>query len=256
MRALIGGRLSVAAALARETLALGTRLGEPSAARVYCAQYGGILRLQDRLDEAAALVRDVALRNPAIAGWQAVLAGIEAELGHKQQARRVLDRLIERDLESLRSDPFTLGALAPAADLCAMVGDTTHARQLYDALLPYADRHAVISNGINTHGPLARHLGRLAMRLHDGRSAEEHFRRAIAAAEAMPSPIFSSVSYLHYSHLLIVSGGAEPRERAGHLLERAFEVAHTTGLRALASRCRALAERAKLTLRMPQPRSA
>ncbi|HEY6559655.1 MAG TPA: winged helix-turn-helix domain-containing protein [Polyangiaceae bacterium] len=256
MRAVVAGRLSVAASLARETLALGERLGEPTARRVFCTHYGGVLRAQDRLDEAAALVRDVALRHPAIAGWQAVLAVIEAELGHKQQARRVLDRLLERDLESLRSDPFTLGALAPAADLCAMVGDADHARALYDALLPYADRQGVISIGISTHGPLARHLGRLALRLHDARAAEAHFTRAVAAADAMPSPVFSSASCFGYAQVLVAAGGAESRERASELVTRAFDLAQTTGLRSLALHCRALAERAQLTLRSSEPQSA
>jgi hypothetical protein len=112
-----------------------------------------------------------------------------------------LQRLLDRDLAALYGDPYGHGAIAPAADLCAQVGDASQAKRIYDALLPYADRHGVISMGTNTHGQLARHLGRLAMRMNDPARAEWHLQRAIESTERSKSPTFTSLSCLAYAHL-------------------------------------------------------
>jgi DNA-binding winged helix-turn-helix (wHTH) protein/tetratricopeptide (TPR) repeat protein len=241
MRELIDGRLEASARLASAALALGTKLGEVAAHHVYCVQQSSVLRQQGRIAEAETLVRDVSLRHPAIGGWQVALAGLEADLGRAQRARAVLDRVLERDLDCLRRDPFTLGALAPAADLCARVGDAEQAKLLYKALLPYANRHGVISFGVGTHGPFERHLGHLAIRIGDAAAAEGHLRRALAAAEAMRSPIFISITLLLQAQLLMKGGRPRATERASMCIARAAEIARETGLWGIATHCGALA---------------
>jgi tetratricopeptide (TPR) repeat protein len=249
MREIVAGRLESAARHARAALELGTKLTRADAHHVFCTQMGGILRLEGRLEEAAELVREVSLRRPAIAGWQAALAGIEAELGRADHAREVLKRLLDRDMAALLGDPYGLGALAPAADLCAQVGTADQARRLYDTLAPYADRHGAISTGTNTHGPLARHLGRLAVVMGDAARAEQHFQRAIEASERCASPTFLSLSCLAYAHALLLGGRPGARERAGALTARAFQLGTEHGLAIVQSRARSLAQRAKLPLR-------
>jgi predicted ATPase/DNA-binding winged helix-turn-helix (wHTH) protein len=244
MRALVAGRLDAAAEFSKDALDLGTRLGRANAYHVYCTQMGGVLRLQGKLAEAAELVRDISLRHPAIAGWQAALASVEAELGRVQHAREVLGRLLDRDLAALYGDPYGLGALAPAADLCAQVGDAAQAKQIYDALLPYADRHGVVSMGTSTHGPLARHLGRLAARMNDAARAEQHFERAIELAEQSASPTFTSLSCLGYAQMLVAAHETRTTGRAALLTTRAFQVARESGLWNIVERVEVFAQHA------------
>ena len=194
------------------------------------------------------MVRDISLWHSALCGWRAVLAQLEAELGRKEHARAVLDGLLERDLENLRRDPFVLSALAPAAELCAFVGRPEQARLLYDAALPYEHHHANVSFGIATYGPMARHLGMLALRMGQPELAQLHLERAIGAAERMASPPFESLSRLALSRALLQQHGSAARGRATRALVRAHDLANQFGLHALAHECRRVAERTGLSL--------
>lgn len=249
MRAIIGGRLDQAARYSREAYALGEKLCRTNAHHVHCSQMAGILRLEGQLEQSAERVREISLRHPAIAGWQAALASMEAELGRVHHGREVLKRLLARGLAPLLGDPFGLGALAPAADLCALVGDAGQARLLYDQLLPYSERHGVISMGINTHGPLARHLGRLAMRMNDAARAESHLKRAIEEAERCESPTFVSLGCLSYAQMLVAADWHGARSHAAALTRRAFEIGTRHRLQIIVERALALATRANFLLR-------
>lgn len=232
MRATLAGRLSDAEHWVEAALETGGRLGAAGARHVYCAQLSAIRRLQGRIEDTERLVREVSLAHPSVAGWQAALATIEAEQGLTDQPRAVLARLVERDLAALRCDPFALSAIAPTADLCLLVGDATLARPIYQALKPYATRHGSVSIGIGSHGPLARHLGRLALQMHECDLAERHFAEALALSEAMPSPLFISLSLVGYAHMLLV---ARPNaaERANAMIGRAARIAEAHELGAV-----------------------
>ena len=232
MRCTLAAQLPEAERWAEAAYQLGVSLGPSGARHVYCTQLAALRRLQGRLSEAEQLVRELCLSHPSIAGWQAVLASLEAEQGQMEQPRKVLERMIERDLAALRRDPYALSVIAATSDLCLQVGDATHARPIYEALRAYETRHGSISVGVASHGPLARHLGRLALQLHDFGLAERHFQSALSASEAMPSPLFVSLTLLAYAHLLIVTraGGGE---RAGNMLQRATELGRKHELQAV-----------------------
>jgi len=248
MRAMVAGRLDDAVRLACEAHELGSAIGEGASYHIYCAQLSGVLRLQDRVSEAEPLVRDISLRHPTLCGWSAVAAHLEAETGSKELARAALDRLLERDLDNLKRDPSVLSALAPAAELCAFVGDPEQARLLYDAALPYEHHHAIVSVGIATYGPMARHLGLLAMRMGEFKRAAEHLEGAIAAAERMSSPTFVCLACVVYAHLLLLGNEPAARERATLAVLRACDLAQEFGMHALTRECRRIAERGALSL--------
>ena len=170
------------------------------------------------------------LTHPRIAGWQAVLSTLDVEQGRTDHARAVLDRLVERELASLRSDPFGLGVLAAGADLCSSVGGAEQAALLYDALEPYAHLHGCIGQGVASHGPLARHVGRLALQCGKLVEADRYLRQAVEAAQGMRSPQFLSASLLAYAQLLLVNGDPSGPARAGRLVARAAEIADSHGM--------------------------
>jgi hypothetical protein len=203
-----------------------------------------VLRFEGKVAEAEALVRDISTRHPALNGWRAVLAGIEVELGRGEHARAVLVELLRDGVRTLRTEPFALSALAPAADLCAMVGDAEHARVLYDAILPYEHHHGNVSFGIATYGPMAKHLGQLAHRMGDRARAELHFERAIASAERMQSPPILALCCAAYAHALLADSRAVPRAR--ELLGRGLGLAEASQLPGIARVCCRLGDGAGL----------
>ncbi len=238
VRAFVCGQLSLAEQYVQELQQHSAAIGEMQAYHISVVQLAPIRRLQGRVSEAEAMVREASTRYPALAGWRALLADLEAQRGQKRRARAVLDQLMADDLQALRRDSFLLSALAPAADLCGYVGDARLARILYDATLPYQKLHANVSVGIGTHGPVARHLGVLAARMGDLASAERHFQAAIDASEAIRSPLFVSTSCLSYARALRRARRPGVRE----LLQRAMRVVEGTELVGLSWLARGLLE--------------
>jgi eukaryotic-like serine/threonine-protein kinase len=249
VRAFVSGRLSLAEQYALELQQHSAAVGEVQAYHVSVVQLAPIRRLQGRVAEAEAMVREASTRHPALAGWRALLADIEAQRGRKQPARAVLEQLMADDLQALRRDPFLLSALAPAADLCGYVGDARLARILYDAILPYAKLHANISVGFGTHGPVARQLGVLAARMGELATAGRHFQAAIDASEAIRSPLFVSVSCLSYARALSRSEQSDARALRRELLQRAMRAVEGTELLGLSWVARALLEQARSGVR-------
>jgi hypothetical protein len=211
-----------------------------------------VLAFEGRTAERDVLVRDICARFPGLAGWRAVLAGIELDLGRKQQARAILEELLANDMEMVRRETFLLSVLAPPAELCARAGDAASARLVYEAILPYESHHGIVSFGVSTHGPITRHLGLLAWRFGDLALAARHFEHAIAACERMPSPTFLSLSCFAYARSLLKADSVRARKLAAELLVRACEVAEGVHLDVLAGLWRGVMRSAQL----PLPRAA
>jgi len=230
-RALVAGEFGAAERLARDALRFGPCVGEEGAYHSYCCQVTAAWIWQGRLVEAEPVLREISLRYPALAGWRAVLATVQGQLGQRSRAREELEELVERDLSQIRSEPFALAALAPAANLCVFVGDAKRALPLYDAMLPYERQHGIVSYGMSSYGPIARHLGALAMLMRDKDAARRHFERSLDMAERMPSPPFVALTSYQLGALLDESKDSADRERAGSLLSRAAAISESLGLR-------------------------
>jgi DNA-binding winged helix-turn-helix (wHTH) protein/tetratricopeptide (TPR) repeat protein len=240
MRAMTDGRFAEAESHAREALTQGKRMDPDASYHVYCLHMNGILGLQGRLEEQEAIVRDISSRYPALGGWRAVLGGVEARLGMRRQARQRFDRLMAGFTTAIRAEPFVLGLLCPLADLCSEVGDEEHATRLYQALSPYARYYGVLSSGIATHGPVARHLGLLATRLGRYELASQHFEAALATTDGGSRAHLALARY-EYARMLASTGNPSTRARAHKLLERALSEGHALGMAELVKSCQALA---------------
>src|SRR5262249_52034257 len=153
MRAYVSGQLELAERLMGEALDVGAPVGE-SAYLGYGAQISGVWLLQGRFAEAASIVRETAMRYPALLGWRAVLACVEATLGRHALARKTLERMMENELGDLPGNPHVpLNTLTPVVELCVLVGDAEIAGTLYAALLPFAHYHGHLHRGLMSYGP-------------------------------------------------------------------------------------------------------
>jgi hypothetical protein len=112
-------------------------------------------------------------------------------------------------------------------NLCALVGDAGQARPLYDALLPYADQHGIVSVGMSHHGPMARYLGMLALLLPDRELAVKHFEHALRMAEQIASPPFIGAISHQLGVVLEMSERPLDRDRACTLFSRATGIAES-----------------------------
>jgi tetratricopeptide (TPR) repeat protein len=210
---------------------------------VYCTLVVGIFLLQARTAEAEPLAREMALRHPGVRGWSARVAAIDGTLGRLEPARRCLAEIMARGLAWVRQEPFALSGLCSVADLCAVAPDVDAAKDLYRAMLPYADHVGITHLAAVSHGPITRHLGILAELQGDVVLAEQHYRRALEHSAALSSPTYLALTGAAYAQLLLRAGGTTRRADAAYLLQDALKHAERSELHVVSEFLRSLARR-------------
>jgi len=236
MQAFISGDLVSAERRARDAFSYGRPISEELARRVYCAQLGAMLRLQGRFRESAELSHEMAHRYPTIPGWVASHGTNLFHLGRRDEARILFDRLMERGVPGLRTEPLVLSGLAATSTLCWQLSDASAAQLLYAALLPYSEHWGYTHLGAMTYGPITHVLAKLAETTGDIALASVHFDRALHSATKVHSVLHACVAaYLHARMLL---GRGEQPARARDLLSQALELAESAGMHFIAQACR------------------
>lgn len=237
MRATVAGDLAEASAQTDAAREFGPLIGEAFAEHTRTVQVSAINLMHGRFRENEELLRSYTARYPALAGWRATLATLHAYFGHRAHARHVLEDLVADDLRALEVEPYLLSALAPTAGLCGLVGDAALARPLYDAILPFESLCGTVAYGQATHGPMARHLGVLALCMGDARRAVAHLDGALAHAERMQSPPFVAVALATRASALIETDLAGARDEALANLAGAREIAEALDLEGVRKLC-------------------
>jgi tetratricopeptide (TPR) repeat protein len=121
------------------------------------------------------------------------------------------------------------------AEVAAAIGDTRHARALYDELLPFADRCVVIS-GVLGQGAAARLLGLLATTLKRFDAAERHLATALEINRRIGARLWILHTRLNQASMWLSRGRRDDHERALATLDELVEVSEPLGLAALAGR--------------------
>jgi hypothetical protein len=243
MRDFVQGDLMSADRRIHEAWHSGAPISAELARHIYCVQRQALLRMRGQAQEAELLVREMMVNYPTMLGWSAAWGALIWDLGQHDNARRCFSRVMDRGPMRIRSGAFGLGSCAAVAELCCKVGDVSAAKEIYTALVPFADYHSHTTLGAATYGPLSRHLATLAECHGDAALAEMHYRAAVTAGAHMRSPVYSSGASYLYARMLLRAGESRRRERATELLSRALELADKSQLRSLVVVCRSLAER-------------
>jgi len=241
--ALTHGDTRLAEHHAREAHRYGAPLGEELVRHLYCTQVVGLFMIQGRLEEAEPLAREMAERYPGIPGWTARAAILDGLMGRREQARRVHAEIMARGIDWICSEPFVLSGLCSAAELCSQVRDASGAKQLYQALLPYASHIGVTYMGAATYGPITHYLGLMAAHGGDYALAAEHFEQSLKSSNALRSPTFVALTAVAYAQLLVAVGGSQQRERGSALNTQARELSRRHGFHAVSAYCDWLDER-------------
>jgi hypothetical protein len=185
-------------------------------------------------------LRQLATNLPTMPVWEAGLAWIHASKGEQHEASRLLERLAADDLSKIPRDnmwPITIGLLAQS---CAEIGDSGHARQLYDALVPFRQL-VTISPVAGYLGPVARLLGLLAETFDDRASAERHLRAALELARRQRAlPMISTIAV--DLARVVGAGEASARSDAHELLAEAERIARELDMPAVIQRASVVAD--------------
>lgn len=244
MRAMFDGRADEVEVLAERCLAIAEELQDPDGFGVYTGQLGVARWLQGRLMELEPVYVDLMRAEPHEPLWPAVVGWLWLGDGRPEAARGLLDRLPPPS--EIPESMHTLLNLFTMADVAAAVGDDDLVAQLWEALLPYADRAVPIAMGAACFGVVARPLGLLALRL--GRIDEgiAHLERAIAVAGRMGAQPWLVDAQLALVAALVDHGrSADPR--LPRLLAEAAGSAERLGLEVFAPRLTSLQRRVLAT---------
>ena len=145
------------------------------------------------------------------------LAYSYAQLERTAQARQQLDVLARADFGELPRDPFWLASVSMLGEVAAFLGDARRARRLYELLLPYAGRCAVIP-AVACQGSASRPLRMLATTLSRFEDAARHFEDALTMNEQIRSPLWTAHTQHDYARTLLLRNDPGDRRRAIELL--------------------------------------
>jgi DNA-binding CsgD family transcriptional regulator len=140
---------------------------------VLARELGGLEQLRDALGAAA-----------VGAPSRALLAEVCARSGDVAAARIQLARLRADGFANVHDDFTALGVLTTSASAAALAGEREVAAELFELLLPWADRHPILGL-VGVDRPVGHTLGLLLASLGDGNAALEHFEQAADAAAAL-----------------------------------------------------------------------
>jgi predicted ATPase len=239
LQALLHGSFDDAERLANEALSLDP--GRPNVQFTYIDQLALLRWEQGRLGELRDEWQGVVDQFPRAEFARAWLSLADAELGHRDDARRGLRSLAEQ-LPQRPRDGIWLPAVALTSVLAAHLNDPQAAGSLDPLLLPYA-RHVVAFTApqpVVCLGSAAFYLGLLATVRSRWTEAAGHFEAAITAHDRLGAgPLLARTRYA-YARMLLARGQAIDRSRALGLLDRALATADTLGMAAMAEGIRTL----------------
>ncbi len=181
LRAQLDGRLDDAERMIEEGEALQATIAESGNGIGLC-QLWQLRDLQGRVAELEPMLRGLRGFHPALREGHALAL---ARTGRLDELRTLLGSWGEQP--ELVRDYLWLYLVPLRAEVWALLGDRDAARDLHDALVPYADRLA-ISVPVGFHGSMRLTLGRLAAVLGDTDAARAHLLEARRVHDELDLP--------------------------------------------------------------------
>ncbi len=240
MRASFDGHAAQVESLATRCLEISQQLQDPDGFGVYTGQYGVALWMQGRLVELEPVYLDLMQTEPDAPLWPAVLGWIWLGQRRIEAARGMLDRVPPP--KELPSGMHQLLSLYTIADLTVAVGDDTLVGDMWEALLPYADRVVPIAMGAACFGVIARPLGQLALRMGHVDEGIAHLERAVQITARMGARPWLVDAQLALAEALLDAGRADDR-RLSQLVREASGTVSSLDLAVFSDRVTTLADR-------------
>ncbi len=244
MLAALHGDIDQARACADESMRLGLRAGYDD---VRIHHVAAMIELLEDSGEDQSLILEL-IRDPG--PWlqspvrRGLLSHLSSRVGRFEDAERLIAGLATNGFAALPRDWMWLPMMHLISDAVRRLDNAAWAREIYELLLPYADRLIVNSN-TTCYGSVELTLGSLAAIMQEA-SAESHIRRAIERHRQIDAPVFVARARERLGTLLLSFGR---RQEAIEELSRACDAYRSYKLAAAAERVDAL-------LRPPEPAKA
>jgi class 3 adenylate cyclase/tetratricopeptide (TPR) repeat protein len=230
MRAFLAGRFDETERLAFEALNHGQKVNQANAMQYFNSLMFVLRWYQGRLIEIEDMFLAEAENYADVPTYQAALAILHAEMGRKQPAREIFERLAASEFTDLPQDFTTDALLINLSELAFALDDKHRAALLYDLLLPHSDRLLIVGLNNACMGPSARWLGMLAGTLERWDDATAHFENAIETNARIGARPFLARTQHEYARMLIERNAAGDKEKAKQLLGEATATYRELGM--------------------------
>jgi tetratricopeptide (TPR) repeat protein len=220
-RALHGGRFEEAEEEATAFYEIGRRIGDVNALHSMMAQRFLVAAERGNFESVLNIAEEGCSRHPVFVGWQAGRLWALAKLGDLESARRELALLGETNLEAIPRKMDWPLAMALLSEVCALTGDQSVARRLFDLMLPMQGRVVVLGLCVMSWGAVERYLGLLAQAMGRYEEACTWFERAIAANSRVDAQPWIAHCEVDYSRLLLSRANDGDEKRAQRLVKSA-----------------------------------
>jgi DNA-binding CsgD family transcriptional regulator len=251
MRLVLRGDQTAAESNMREARAQADLIGHPDAFFWFAAQLLQLRWDQDRVGELEPTVESLAATSPGVPLWRAVLAAMCADTGRLDEAVLHAER-VRADVAAMHlghPNPFAallamaegLAAATLLADAVAATRDATGdstlalARDLFDALEPYAEHGVMAGPAVIFLGCVAHRLASLAMVIGDVDAAKRYFELARLRYERMGAAPWSA-RLLTERAVKLARTSNHDRGEIDALLDMATQTAHAVGMPGLLRR--------------------
>ena len=239
MLAALAGRYDEAERLVLEYAPIAQRMQQPQFLQSVGAQLYEIRWAQGRLQELEQPVSQNLEGGSNVEAWRAALAVIYLETGKPELASKYFDRLAEDGFDRIPHNTYWLVTLVLCAYAARRLQDKPRAALLYDMLLPYAARQAIVHMAICT-GSASLPLGQLAAVLERWEDGARHFEDAIAFNERVGALGWLARARYEYAAMLQERAPTPDREQASDLANLALATFEELGMKKEVERALAL----------------
>jgi len=234
--ALMEGRWDDATALARDTLALGSRAEHPYA-RLVANGHNMIVSWEqgDFGSVLARLERAIGATEGPEHWVLARVARARLAVGRAAEARTLFESLASESFVDVPRNLRWTATMVELSYLCAELADAARARPLYELLAPFEHQHGVFPMAICYGGPVRLALARLCELLERRDDALALYEEARVSAAALGARPTEARIALHHGQCL----APRDKRRARALLEDSARMSEALGMAAVTAAARA-----------------
>ena len=171
--------------------------------------------------------------------WRPGLALLQIELNQREAARAAFEQMAAEGFATIPRDGRWLLCIIYLCEICAELGDTARAAELYELMRPYSGRNLLAGNLVY-HGSADRHLGMLSATMRNWSAAERHFAAALATNHRTGARLPLAHTQYDFATMLLARQEPGDRERADTLLRESLESARELGMSGLENKAAAL----------------
>ena len=200
--AALAGDIADAEKLAFEALEQSQATDQPDRITWFGVQLYMVRYEQGRMGELVDMAHARIAKSPRLLTWHCSLVMSLTELDRIDEARPVVRELLDAGYQRRRGEPHWIIGMMCLGSAVAAIGDPADAQTVYEALAPCEGRWASVMP--MSLGAVDRVLGELATAAGRLDDAERHFRSAIAAHDAAPTPGYAARSRLGLARVLVL----------------------------------------------------